>query len=71
MQFSIARPHSRLVLTTLAATVLLGAGLHYWPLILSWAGGASLGFVGHLTSRLREVTVDPLVPTYPRCFSTF
>ena len=71
MQFSIVRPHSRLALTTLAATVLLGAGLHYWPFILSWAGGASLDFVGHLTSRLHAFTLDPLVPTYPRCLSTF
>ena len=71
MKFSIVRPHSRLVLATLAGTTLFWVGLHHWPSALSWAGNVSLDVVGHLTSRLHDLYPDPLVPTYPRCFSTF
>ena len=71
MKFSVVRPHSRLVLAALTATTLFGVGLHHWPSVLSWAGDVSLHVVGHLTSRLHDLTLDPLVPAYPRCFSTF
>ena len=71
MRFCIANRSRHSVPICLAVTALLATCLVYGPSVLSRCGDASLHVVGHLISRLHDFTLDPLVPTYPRCFSTF
>ena len=68
MKIGIVRPTSRSVLTSLAMTALLAVGFQYGSAVLTWAGDASLDFVGHLISGIHVPSLDSLDPTYPRCF---
>ena len=61
-------PSSRRALFGFALTVVLACGLQYGSAVLRWASGAPLDFVGHLINGLRDVTLNPLDPAYPRCF---
>ena len=61
-------PNTRRALASLALTVMLACGLQYGSAVLRWASGDPLDFVGHLISGIRDFTLNPLDPTYPRCF---
>ena len=67
MPFRIARSRSQF-LVSLAIAVPLSTGLVWGRSVLARAGDASLDFVGHLISDLQDRSLNPLVPTYPRCF---
>ena len=67
MPFRIARSSSQ-VLVSLAIAVPLSTGLVWGRSGLSRVGDASLDFVGHLISEFQGRSLNPLIPTYPRCF---
>ena len=67
MTFRIARSITH-VLISLAVALPLGTGLVWGRSGLVQNGDASLDFVGHLISDFQDRSLNPLVPTYPRCF---
>ena len=67
MPFRIARSRSQF-LVSLAIAVPLSTDLVWGRSGLARAGDASLDFVGHLISEFQDRSVNPLIPTYPRCF---
>ena len=67
MTFRIARSLTH-VLISLAVALPLGTALVWGRSGLARAGDASLDFVGHLISDFQDRSLNPLVPTYPRCF---
>lgn len=67
MPFRIARSLTH-VLISLAFALPLSTGLVWGRSGLARAGDASLDFVGHLISDLQDRSLNPLIPTYPRCF---
>ena len=67
MPFRIARSRSQF-LVSLAIAVPLSTGLVWGRSGLARAGDASLDFVGHLVSEFHDRSLNPLIPTYPRCF---
>ncbi len=71
MRFCIANRRRQSLLSSLAVAALLATGFVYGPNVFGRVGDVSFDVVGHLISRFHDFTLDPLVPTYPRCFSTF
>ena len=71
MRFCIANRHRHSLLSSLAVAALLATGFVYGLCVLGRNGDVSFDGVGNLISRFHDFTLDPLVPTYPRCFSTF
>ena len=67
MPFRIAHSLTH-VLISLAVALPLGTGLVWGRSGLARAGDASLDFVGHLISEFQGRSLNPLDPTYPRCF---
>lgn len=67
MPFRIARSHTQIRLS-LAVALPLSVDLVWDRSGLARAGDASLDFVGHLISDFQDRSLNPLVPTYPRCF---
>ena len=68
MKLSPLSPNTRRALASLVLTAVLACGLQYGSAVLRWASGDPLDFVGHLINGLRDVTLNPLDPAYPRCF---
>ena len=67
MPFRIARSRSQF-LVSLAIAVPLSTGLVWGRSGLARTSDVSLDFVGHLISELQDRSLNPLIPTYPRCF---
>ena len=68
MKLSSLSPNSRRASAGFALTAALACSLQYRSAVLRWASGDPLDFVGHLISGFRDFTLNPLDPTYPRCF---
>ena len=68
MKLSSFSPNTRRALATFVLTAVLVCGLQYGSAVVRWAGGDPLDFVGHLISGIRDFTLNPLGPAYPRCF---
>ena len=67
MPYRIARSLTQ-VLISLAIAIPLSTSLVWGRSRLARAGDASLDFVGHLISEFQDRSLNPLIPTYPRCF---